>query len=57
MELDSFIANKLPGKLRQNIKIQRWNNKCDVKYAFKLKQIDVFEMVGNILLYQKDNKH
>jgi hypothetical protein len=28
-----------------------------VKYSFKLKQTDVFEMVGNILLYQKDTKH
>jgi hypothetical protein len=27
-----------------------------VKYAFKIKQTDIFEMVGNILLYQKDTK-
>jgi hypothetical protein len=27
-----------------------------VKYTFKLKQMDVFEMVGNILLYQKEYK-
>jgi hypothetical protein len=45
MGLESFIAIKFLDKLRHN---------KDVKYTFKLKQIDVFEMVGNILSYRKE---
>jgi hypothetical protein len=45
MGLESSIAIKLLDKLRHN---------KDVKYTFKLMQIDVFEMVGNILSYRKE---
>ena len=45
MELESFIGINPQVKLRQNMRFKDVTNKCDVKYTFKLKQIDVFEMV------------
>jgi hypothetical protein len=39
-----FIAIMLQDKLRQNIKDLGCNYKCDVKYTFKLKQIDVLKL-------------
>ena len=45
MELESFIGINPQVKLRQNIGFKDVTNKCDMKYTFKLKQLDVFEMV------------
>jgi hypothetical protein len=54
MELESFIGINPKVKLRQNIRFKDVTNKCDVKYTFELKRVDLFEMVRNILSNQKE---
>jgi hypothetical protein len=54
MELESFIAIKIQDKMRQNIRMKDGNNKRDVKYTSKLSRTDIFEMIKDILPYQKE---
>jgi hypothetical protein len=54
MELESFIGIKIQDKMRQNIRMKDGNNKRDVKYTSKLSRTDIFEMIKDILPYQKE---